>query len=65
MAAEHERTVPSPSTDTPANGPLAPADAPTGGVESYGPLLLSRHTKDDGRSLILYRLPEDGAEHAR
>ena len=61
MAAEHERTVPSPSTDTPAN-PLAPADAPTGGAESYGPLLLSRHTKEDGRALILYRLPEDGAE---
>jgi hypothetical protein len=55
MAAERERPSSSP----------APAPARDGGDERYGPLLLARHAKDDGRALILYTLkPQEDEERA-
>lgn len=37
---------------------------PGGGEERYGPLMLSRFLKDDGRALLLYRRAGDQDEDA-
>ncbi|HTQ68846.1 MAG TPA: hypothetical protein VMI13_09165 [Solirubrobacteraceae bacterium] len=32
----------------------APADGPSAGTQRYGPLLIERRSKDDGRELIFF-----------
>lgn len=47
---------PLPSARQPPQAPASgPADAKPEG-ERYGPLIVTRHRKDDGRALILYSL---------
>jgi hypothetical protein len=38
-----------------------PPASPQGPPEHYGPLILARYRKDDGRALILYAEDEDAA----
>ena len=46
-----------------AAGQAFPAATATAGAERYGPLLLERHRKADGRSLLVYRrLPPAGGD---
>ena len=53
MSAGHER--PGPRNSAPAaKDPPSPNDGQREGEERYGPLLLVRHGKEDGRALILY-----------
>jgi hypothetical protein len=58
MAREPATPPPSERRDS---APPLPADEPTGADERYGPLALARHTKDDGRALLLFTRAERGA----
>ncbi len=50
-AEDHETIEGRPPFDPAADGPSA---------ERFGPISLTRHRKDDGRALILYRAGPDG-----
>ena len=49
-ADAHEQSLPRPAARPPAPGEQA--ERP----ETFGPLAVTRHVKDDGRALILYTL---------
>ena len=53
MSDGRERPLASPS-EVAARGRPAPADGRSEGEQRYGPLLLARTTKEDGRALILF-----------
>jgi hypothetical protein len=64
MSDGRERPLPSPS-DVAAHGQPAPADGHSEGAQRYGPLLLARGTKEDGRALILYSVAPRSTEPSR
>jgi len=61
MSDGREPPLASPSEEA-ARGHPALADGDSEGAQRYGPLLLVRRTKEDGRALILFSVAPRSAE---